>query len=289
MPEFNEPKRRKKAAKRRPPASARPEPAKTPKPQKPKPQKPQKPTPQKQAKRRKPNMAIYYVMFVLVAIVILSGLSVTVLFNLREIVIEGESIYTSEQIIEASGIRTGVNLIRFNTDDSRWRIIESLVYIDDVEIRKNPLTNRIIVTVTGAEEIAGISDGNFYFVISRYGRILERTRRRTELPIIFGFEPDTPSVGGYIRSEEPRKTELTFTILQTMEKVGLTGIVSIDITDFLDITMNYMDRVAVQLGAETQLENKLQVAVRILTYEVAGNERGTLRLIDPLMAVFSPE
>ncbi|MCL2698631.1 MAG: FtsQ-type POTRA domain-containing protein [Oscillospiraceae bacterium] len=234
-------------------------------------------------------MAIYYIMFFFVAVVILSGLSVTVLFNLQDIVTEGDSRYTSEQIIAASGIKTGVNLIRFNTDDSRQRIIDSLVYVDEVVIRKNPLANRITIEVTGAEEMAAVAYDNAFLVISKNGRILESTRRHTGLPIIHGFEAYEPVVGGRISSEETRKTELAFIIMQTIEKVGLEEILSINIEDFLDITLNYMNRVTVEIGPETQLEEKLRVAVRLLNYEIDINERGTLILLNPLQAVFSPE
>jgi cell division protein FtsQ len=288
MPEFNEPKRRRAPATSNPPErSAQPKLKKPKQPKQPKPQKPVK-AKVKTGKRRRKNMAIYYVMCFTVAITVFSILSVTVLFSLDEVTVEGESVYPAEQIVAASGIRTGVNLIRFNTGDSRRRIIDSLVYIDDVIIRKN-LPNRVTIVVTGAREMASIAHEGVFYTISHNGRILERTHTARDVTVIYGFEADEPMVGGYIRSEQDRKTELIFTIFETAREVELFGITSIDITDFLDISLNYMDRITLSLGPGTQLEDKLRAAVEIVENRIESNERGTLLLIDPLKVVFSPE
>ncbi|MCL2637318.1 MAG: FtsQ-type POTRA domain-containing protein [Oscillospiraceae bacterium] len=292
MPEFTEPKRRKPRV---------PKPAKEPKAPKiqkkpkqkmqkvQKPPNPQNPPKQRQPKqRRRQNMAIYYVMFFVVAVTIFSILAATVLFNLEEAVIEGESIYTGEQIIAVSGIQAGVNLIRFNAEDSRRRIIDSLVYVDDVAIRK-AIPSRVVITITGAIEMASVAHEGIFYTISRNGRILETTRTSRENIVIHGFEADMPIVGGYISSVEERKTELIFTLIKTAEEAGLAGITSIDIHDFLDVKMNYMDRIVLHIGPVTDLEQKLRAAAHILENDVASNEQGTLLLLNPLQVVFSPE
>ncbi|MCL2696798.1 MAG: FtsQ-type POTRA domain-containing protein [Oscillospiraceae bacterium] len=233
-------------------------------------------------------MAIYYVMFFVVAVTIFSILSVTVLFNLEEIVVEGESIYTSEEIVAASGIREGINLLRFDTGTGRNRIIESLVYVDDVTIRKG-FPNRVTITVAGAVEMVSIAHENHFYTISRNGRILETTRSASDNIAVYGFEAEEPVIGGYISSAEQRKTELVFTLIKTAEEAELFGIMDIDITDHLDIKMNYMNRITLHIGAGTDLEQKLRAAAEILENRIESNERGTLRLINPLEVVFSPE
>jgi hypothetical protein len=233
-------------------------------------------------------MAIYYVMFFVVAVTIFSILAGTVLFSLEEVVVEGESIYTGEQIVAVSGIRGGVNLLRFNAEESRQKIIDSLAYIDDVAIRKG-FPSRITITVFGAVEMASIEhDGRFY-TISRNGRTLETTRTSRENIVVYGFEADEPIVGGYIHSVEPRKTELVFTLVKTAEDAGLAGITEIDIHDFLDIKVLFMDRIVLHIGPATDLEQKFRAAAEILENRIESNERGTLRLIEPLEVVFSPE
>ncbi|MDR2560023.1 MAG: FtsQ-type POTRA domain-containing protein [Oscillospiraceae bacterium] len=301
MPEFTEPRRRKPKPEKPPKPARVPKESKAPKIQKkPKPktgmngsvrsQRAQKPPRAKKPKqRRRQNMAIYYVMFFLVTATIMAILSATVLFNLEEIAVEGESIYTSREIIDVSGIHAGVNLPRFNAEYSRFRIINSLVYIDDVVIKKAIFSNRITITVIGAIEMAGIAHEGLFYTISRNGRILETTRTNRTNIAVYGFEADEPIVGGYIRSTEDRKTELVFILIKAAEDAGLIGIVDIDITDHLDIKMNYMDRIILHIGPAAELEQKLRAAAHILENEIAGNEQGTLLLLNPLQVVFSPE
>jgi cell division septal protein FtsQ len=294
MPEFTEPRRRK-------PKPAKPaKPAKTPKPdvgarsaRPPKVQKPPKPRaaassarPPKQ--RRRQNMVIYYAMFFVVGTTIFAILAGTVLFNLEEVITEGRSIYTGEQIVAASGMRAGANLLRLDTESSRRNIISSLVYVDDVTVRR-VFPNKVSITVYGAAEMAAVAHEGLFYTISRNGRILEVTRTNRENIIIYGFEADEPIIGGYIDSLEARKTELAFILIKTAEEAGLSGIIDIDMTDHLDIKMNYMDRIVLHVGHPTELEHKLRAAAYIVENDIQSNEQGTLILLNPLQAVFSPE
>jgi len=295
MPEFNEPKRRKKPA---PKQQTRP--VRSPKPKSPKPnvgansvrpskpQKPQKPAEPKTQQRRRQNMAIYYVMFFVVAVAVFAVLSATVLFNLEVIEAEGESIYSHDDIIAVANIKTGVNLLRFDTEESKRIILDHLVYIDSVTIRKN-FPNKLTIHVVGAVEMAVVEHNGVFYKISGSGRILDTTSRYTGLTVIYGYEADEPYIGDYIRSTEARKTDLIFLLMNTAREAGLTGIVDINIEDFLDIKMNYMDRIVLHVGPATQLKERFEGAAYVLENEIATNERGTLRLLEPTEVVFSPE
>jgi cell division protein FtsQ len=296
MPEFTEPRRRKpKPAKPpKPPREKKTKAAKKPKLKVQSVQRAQNvqkpPKPRKPRQRRRKNLMIYYVMFFIAGVTLFATLAGTVLFNLEEVVIEGESIYSSGQIIAVSGIRRGVNLLRFDTEGCRRNIIDSLVYIDDVTVRRT-FPNKVSITVHGAVEMAGIEHEGLFYTISRNGRILETNRSYEDRGnvIIYGFEADEPIVGGYISSAEFRKTGLVFTLIETAENAGLTGIVDINITDHLDIWLNYMNRIKLHIGTAADLEQKLRAAVHILENDIESNEQGTLILLDPLKVVFSPE
>ena len=240
---------------------------------------------QRSKRRGGGNMAIYYVMFALISVIVFSALSVTVLFNLGEIIIEGDSIYSDEEIIETAGIKLGVNLIRLDTEVFKRRLIDNYAYIDSVVIRKN-LPFRLTINITGAVEMANIEHEGRYYIISKNGRILQQTDTTGSNTVIYGFDADDPDVGGYISSEDEHKKDLMFEIMGMMEYVGLAGIVSVDISQRLYITMNYMNRVELLIGPETDLEVKLKAAAEILENEIDINESGTLRLMDTQSIVF---
>ena len=75
-------------------------------------------------KKKGGSNVVYYVMTAILAVIIFSILSVTVLFNADRIVIEGESDYSDEQIITASGLEGTENLVRLNTAGIPERILE---------------------------------------------------------------------------------------------------------------------------------------------------------------------
>ncbi|MCL1822791.1 MAG: FtsQ-type POTRA domain-containing protein, partial [Oscillospiraceae bacterium] len=141
-------------------------------------------------RRRKQNMVIYYMMFLLTGIVIFSILSVTVLFKLEKIQTEGDCIYSEEEILAAANVKTSVNLLRFDTEECKKRIIDSLVYIDSVQIRKS-LPDKIVIQINGASEMADIEYMGSFYTVSENGRILKQTERYNHKnTVIHGFEAE---------------------------------------------------------------------------------------------------
>ncbi|MCL2109564.1 MAG: FtsQ-type POTRA domain-containing protein [Oscillospiraceae bacterium] len=314
MPEFNPPKRRSKPKKKKPAKSVKPAnrsaPSPKPAPQTPpksaptsapRPAPPAKPAqsakkPATSAKRRRSNRVLYYVMFLLVFVIAFSILSTTVLFKITEVVAVTENseetagFYTAEQIVEATGINTGANLLRLNSEIHSRNVLDNLIYIDSVQIKKS-LPGKVTVYVVEAVEMANIAELGQTFIISEKGRILGAVygSAANSNTIIYGYEPDEPVLGEYIRSVDERKTDLVFAIMQRSEMAGLRGIVSINLHDPLDITMNYMNRVELQLGSGVELELKLRVAAEMLENQIDVTEHGTIRLQDPLRAVFKDD
>ena len=239
---------------------------------------------------------MYYVMFLLVFVIAFSILSTTVLFKITEVVAVTENseetagFYTAEQIVEATGINTGANLLRLNSEIHSRNVLDNLIYIDSVQIKKS-LPGKVTVYVVEAVEMANIAELGQTFIISEKGRILGAVygSAANSNTIIYGYEPDEPVLGEYIRSVDERKTDLVFAIMQRSEMAGLRGIVSINLHDPLDITMNYMNRVELQLGSGVELELKLRVAAEMLENQIDVTEHGTIRLQDPLRAVFKDD
>ena len=102
----------------------------------------------KRMRRRKRNMNLYaFVVLAIVAAGVVSA-SLTFLFTVDNIVISGESeTYTYMEIINASGINAGDNLIRLNTKEAENRILDNMLYVETADITKDfPSTVKINVT-----------------------------------------------------------------------------------------------------------------------------------------------
>lgn len=306
MPEFREPKRRPDKPNKRPPDAPlserfddvpkprrKPRPKQTSRPpEKPpnraKPPQARRPAAKKPQKRRrgKQNLVIYYMLLFALGVIVVSVLSVTVLFNINELAVEGESIYTDDAIVEASGIEIGMNMMRFSGKSAQEKILEELIYIDSVGIRKD-FPSRLTIVVEGAVEMASIlGDDGRYYTVSYSGRILEISTRPGGSVIIRGFELENPEKGGAVSSRNEKKREVLYTLIDAIDQVGLEEIGEIDLTDHLMIEMLYDNRILIELGAVTELETKLESAREMLGPYIFESETGRLRVSNPQVIVF---
>lgn len=240
------------------------------------------PPPPKKAGRRKKHSGskiIYYIFFAIVIVATFSILSVTVLFNAEKMTVEGESKYTDAQIFEASGLVGNENLVRLDTKSAERRVLDKLVYIDNVEIRKS-FPSTITFVITGAEPVFNVFYNDKYYVLSKNGRILEiSSSPKGNAMVIDGFEPTEGAIeGGFIESADPSQLELLEKIEQTLIDAELDNITEVNISDKLAITMWYDGRIELILGSSQQLKEKLVMAKYLVENEIGKNERVSLLL-----------
>ena len=76
----------------------------------------------KKRRRRKQNLSLYYAAIFFLFSVVGIILSLTVFFNVKEVTVTGDSIYTNNDIILASGIQTGDNLVRLSSSKTEKKI-----------------------------------------------------------------------------------------------------------------------------------------------------------------------
>ncbi|MGI5962814.1 MAG: cell division protein FtsQ/DivIB [Lawsonibacter sp.] len=91
----------------------------------------------------------------ILAVVVALTMGATVFFQVETVVVTGNSRYTQEQVIEASGIAIGDNLYHMNKFHAAQQIRESLPYIGEVSIRRS-LPSTIVITVTEWDAVARV-------------------------------------------------------------------------------------------------------------------------------------
>ena len=232
----------------------------------------------KPAKRRnRRNMALYY--FIMLVFVAIAGalLSVTVFFNITTIEVIGETEYTYEQIIGSGKVKVGDNLFRLNQEKTQTAILNELIKIETVEVQRElPATLKIYVTA--AEPYAGVKSENGYYLISRAGRVIEKDLDNPPVNVItfYGYEPVECGLGDTIKSAQTLKQGLIFDITDAINSAGLVGVKSADITDRLNMVLNFEDRVTVEIGSPSELVYKVTFARELLFNEIETNEIGAI-------------
>lgn len=217
------------------------------------------PQARKKKKRRKKNMSLYYLMTFITVAFALVVLSLTVFFKIDTIRVKGSSKYSAEQIIAASGIRKGDNLIRLDKAKSQQSVIKTLVNVDTVKIsRKFP--SEIVISVTPCEPMASIEHNGQYYVISKNGKIIEDklSSPKEKLILIKGFEPAKVELNVKIRSKDPNKERIVKNLISEFSKSKMNNITKIDISDRLNIKFTYQDRIDIEIGSSSDMEYKIR-------------------------------
>ena len=252
------------------------------------PKKKQPPEKAPPARKKRGSFILYYVLIGIVSIAAVSVLSVTVLFNISRFVVSGDTAYSDEEIIAASGIEKGDNLLRINIGGAEEKIVSKLVYIDSAHISRG-FPNRLVINVEPAKPVLSFAVGSSYYVISERGRLLEIGQISADCPVVKGYSPPGETVtGGQLEDDEDGRIAIALRMIEYMREYGLNAYCEINLTDTLNIRLIYDGRVEMELGASTQLEDKIYHAGLLIRDEIAATERCTLILSNPDRVVKRP-
>ncbi len=112
------------------------------------------------------------------------------MFNVQEIIVENNSIISSDTIRSLSSIQLYKNIFLINKSEVKNNILRE-PYIENVEISR-VLPDKIKITVTERYEkyLIEYAEGK-YIVIDGQGYVLEVINEKNELPILTGIQTDT--------------------------------------------------------------------------------------------------
>lgn len=239
-------------------------------------------------RKRKRNMSLYYGTVLFIAAIIFAVLSVTVFFNIETVTVKGSSKYTVEEIIEVSGINGGDNMIRKNMGMTAEKITSELIYIETAEIKRK-LPSTVEIAVTPCVETACMQKDGGFFIVSGTGKILDLSEDTREgLLIFYGANPaEDMDLGMKFASEDENKTEVIYNLLSRSESEFVSKITSFDVTDRLNISCVYEDRITVELGVISEIDYKFELAEKIITTKISPDSRGQLRMFKNFGQFFS--
>ena len=98
-----------------------------------------------------------------------------VFFRVDTIEVQGNSRYTQQEIVEASGVQQGDNMFLLNKFEIIDKMLSQLTYLDDVTIRRGlPSTLKINVTECTVAGVVRNGDTGEWWLVSSGGKLLER-------------------------------------------------------------------------------------------------------------------
>ena len=222
--------------------------------------------------------------FTVIIIVLTIGVTMcfTFLFNIDKIIVSGESEdYTSLQIVEASEINAGDNMLRLDARKAEQNILDKLTYVETAEVGRD-FPSTLKITVTRCIPGFNIRYDGGVLLVSRKGKILSDGEVYTDIeniPIISGYMPSEKSVGKMTKSESSDKDAAFAQILKRFENGDGKNISSVDITNEYDIVVTYRNGMIFRMGNWSNMSYKLDLAESVMNDESIKGKKGYITMI----------
>ncbi|MCI5969540.1 MAG: FtsQ-type POTRA domain-containing protein [Oscillospiraceae bacterium] len=217
---------------------------------------------------------------------ILTALLFTPAFNIRAVTVTGNSALTAEQIVKSSGITTGRNILRVNSNAAE-KSLEKIPMIKNADILlKFPST--VEIAVEECARAAYIKYMDKYICIDKNGKILEvaKTADNANLIIVTGVSPKEFIAGKSLVLKDADKLEALKSLLSEIEEAVYlpNAVKSIDLSDKNKITMVMDNEIIVNMGKNESLQYKMAYLTKTLETQLKTYRGGTLDLSDPSSA-----
>ncbi len=211
----------------------------------------------KKGKRRisklKVAMLITLILLVLVGIGVI--LMLTVFFNVNTVKVTGRSIYTEQEILDASGVNLGDNLIRMSSDDIAKNITESLPYVKSVKVNKS-LPDALGIEVAPASESMLFETESGMFVIDPDFKILRSTTEKAKgLLRVKGIKSEEFSPGEIVQFEDQHQRDVLKDVVGLCKAKGFDPVL-IDVESLVDIRFVINGKLYIKLGSYTEMGGK---------------------------------
>ncbi len=246
-----------------------------------------KPNSRKRIRRRKRMMNVYGLVVMLLVITAGITISYTFLFNINEIRVSGESdMYSAEEIVMASGINEGDNLLRLDCSSSEQKILDELLYVETAKVERD-FPSSLDITVTKCIPAFNVQYSDGTLLVSKKGKILADNGFITDgLPIIYGLEPVDTVPGKPVASANEHKNEAFSEIIASMVAKSDNNIMSVDLSDEHSIIVNYKNNMIFKMGNWNDVEYKLGLADTVMNQESVKGKKGYLMMIGNNMCSF---
>jgi cell division protein FtsQ len=223
-------------------------------------------------------------------IVVIFGISV--FFRISDIMVRGVTKYTTEQIVAASEIKAGDNLVFVDPGRTAEKIRTKLPFLNEVVVEKI-VPNRVAIIVTESLPIAVVTVEGVRWILDQDARVLDKADEASadHKISVTGLTPKSATAGRPLEVDDGEQTKLLYlaNVLTAIQSAGITGDVSsLDVSNIGSIKFSYAGRFTVILGSGEDVDYKL-VKLRDVMERLERDDRGKIDLSQDNTARFIPE
>ena len=223
----------------------------------------------RRGRRREPHTGFTGKILILLAVVAAIVLGVAIFFRVRTVDVQGNSIYSKEQVVSVSGVEPGDNLLTLNRSSVTANIKVRLPYVQEVSVGLI-LPDTVVIQVQESDLaclVTAENGGNWY--LNTDGRVLgssvdDFTGQVVELT---GFTIRDPQLGQDAVASEEQNANLAaaLEIVQQMEGTGLIEqVTTVNAEKIFDIELWCGEQYQILLGGTEEMEYKISYLKAVL-------------------------
>ena len=229
-------------------------------------------------------------------IVILAALvfGMSVFFRVSNIEVTGAKRYSQSEIIAASGLKAGTNLMLLDRSAAEDRIYARLLYVGSVTVSRR-LPNTVVITVDESSTFAAVDSDSGTWIVDRNGRVIDKLstkKNQTDTYItVSGLKGVKPQKGQTLAVSKDDEAKLAYLrdLLAALSGAGISKDVSaLSVDNSANPEMTYMTRFKVRFGRDENLESKLSLLAQVVS-KLDAADQGTIDLSQDKKAYFSPD
>ena len=192
-------------------------------------------------RRRRGRFGFLYKLlsFLVIFAAILMGC--VVFFRVNQVVVTGNSRYSAQEVIAASGVELGDNLFLVNRPQTAQSILRKLPYVENA-VPVHRLPDTVELHITECTPAAALRFEGSWWLLDARGKLLEQGEKSiTEgLPEVRGLHPVEPGVGEWLKVDITEQTKLDGLryLLTALDGRGMAQ----GVTDFIDLSASNVIR-----------------------------------------------
>lgn len=241
------------------------------------------------ARKQKKFRTRFYVLSITLTVLIAGFiLSLSGLFTVDSIEVQGNAHYSTEEIINMSHAVPGRNIIYHANKDEITSYLENNPYIKKAVVtRKLPST--LVITVTERSEKLAFKYDDDYLILDEDGILLKKTRNVPKVTLVEGNVVNRIKLGEVIGTEDDERLTDTLSLIKAASKADMY-FVRVDMSTRRMVRAYIYDTLLVRTDYDTLMTNlnngRLHLVVSRLFED--GIRRGTITFAEDGTASFMP-
>ena len=218
-------------------------------------------------------------------------LAISVFFKVSSIEVTGNERYTDEEVVAASGIKTGDNLVFLNRERAQKKLYDELIYISGAKVSRK-LPNKVVIELMESGSVAVVETDSGLWMVDKNCRLLGKcsTIEAKKYVNVMGLCGLSPKEGDELNgsAEDAPRIKYLKQILSAMSDRGiLSDVGTLDMSNIASPQFSYTERFTVKLGKNEYVENKLEMLLGAVG-KLEPEERGIIDVSEEKKAHFSP-